>query len=277
MRCTALQGDLPKLRETAVSDEDHLIKIRDKFLETENCGDIATGDLFKLYQLFREYIEDLFAGSEYAQAREYMILAEQIADELATRGKNERVLRRKPPQSPPTSKHLLSRIQKFDEETVSQVTSVQTRHEILLDSYMDIWEKRMKVHYFSPSKKLQELRQRAIDLTAKGRQNAARRVLEQAEILEQEETELAQRRYQEDFDRAQARLAEKQDHELECLMHDRLQKRKQMLSGTTRCRSQSVSRNATPRVLHSPIKKQPLQNKKASSPSIIRAKKKSFR
>lgn len=253
-------------------DDPAVADLREKLLESRNYPQIETEDLVSLHTLVRRSIDRLFSAGEYARARQYILVCEGIDDELERRGLVFDGYRTQPAsRSPsPPRKSTVQKIRKFDEETIAQLTHVQMRHNTLMDSYMDIWEQRMKEHYFKPSRKLRELRQRAIDLNAEGRENEANQVKQEAAALQDEETEEAQKRYQSDFDRARAKIAEKHDLEMECLLHERLQKRKRIIGqempqrSRSQCGSTFVSPSTTrmnsPRSMsrrNSPTRRQP--------------------
>ena len=246
-------------------DDPAVAELRDKLLESRNYPQIETDDLVSLHTMVRGSIDRLFAAGEYARARQYILVCEGIDDELERRGlvfDGRRTLSR----SPSPKRSTVQKIRKFDEETIAQLTNVQVRHDTLMDSYVGIWEQRMKEHYFKPSRRLRELRQRAIDLNAEGREEEAREAAEEAAELQDEETEAAQRRYQDDFDKARARMTEKHDLEMECLLHDRLQKRQRIIGQEMPQRSRSqygspvATRMNSPRSMsrrNSPTRRQP--------------------
>lgn len=156
----------------------------DNIQKSTIISELTTADLKDLHFFIRHNQTKLVSKNKYSDARNLILIGEDIDNELQQRGQILDSSKNSPnkfsqngsPQSKnnsfsPTSrpKKALShkscqRIQKFDDETAALVNRLQMRHDLLFEDYARIWDQNMKSHYFTPSKNLQELRQQQLEI-----------------------------------------------------------------------------------------------------------------
>ncbi|OHT03693.1 hypothetical protein TRFO_28826 [Tritrichomonas foetus] len=228
---------------------------------THECGNIETNDLKLIHIYVRDVSPQLFGCGNYVEARNLILIGEEVDNELEMRGETQNrdeapspkkvISRPQTRSSSPKSSKAMKALSKYDDETIELVQKMQNRHDQLREDYAAIWEKNMQIHYFMPSKELQNMRQKALDLKQKGDKKKLQDLLQQCEDKELIETEEAQRKYEHDFLVAQQKVEDRHNRELERFLIERLQKRNRMTGqsgyNAVRAVSQCVTRKNSPR------------------------------
>jgi hypothetical protein len=121
-----------------------------------------------------------------------------------------------------------------------RVQAMQSRHERLRRNCERLWDAEMRPRYFVPSQRLRALRQRALDLAEGGTEDDIIDAIEAADDQATIECEAAEGRYRKDRENALAKLARKQNTELQALVKGRQSEMKRM-------RREKATRPLTPR------------------------------
>jgi hypothetical protein len=230
--CRRLQS--PNSHLTSHSEQRRLDRLCNSLLNSHSVSAISTPDLISLSDRIHVRISILFTSLNFHLCRVFIALADEIKCELTLRG-----------ELPP---HLLpqkSPIDAFDHVTQTQLNSIRSKHSIIHKDFTEKWEAEMRPHYFTPSSQLQALRQHAIDLKRKGRKEDFLAAAEIAVEEEAQEAEIAQAKFQKDYNNLCVRMQRKRDHEIEKFLNERTMKREKLIKEMGRSGSQASSQKSS--------------------------------